>query len=200
MQAIKEVHDRERDRLLRGQQELQQHVYGQQLGVSIAYCKTSTPTPIRYKILVRTACYCSNCLCYWTSHLWPHSGNDLYQVPSFKLLLAMCQKHPVCPFPISFSVFLFLFSHLSSLSIIFSKSSLLLKWPKYFSFHFFIKSSNHYFIFHFEFLPNWLISLCALLASDIKVQSISDSSWDGLKLLRYVFWMSVASLVSLLTL
>lgn len=69
VQAIKEVHDRERDRLLRGQQELQQHVYGQQLGVSIAYCKTSTPTPIRYKILVRTACYYSNCLCYWTSHL-----------------------------------------------------------------------------------------------------------------------------------
>ena len=55
VQAIKEVHDRERDRLLRGQQELQQHVYGQQLGVSIAYCKTSTPTPIRYKIIVRTA-------------------------------------------------------------------------------------------------------------------------------------------------
>ena len=57
VQAIKEVHDRERDRLLRGQQELQQHVYGQQLGVSIAYCKTSTPTltPIHYKILVRTA-------------------------------------------------------------------------------------------------------------------------------------------------
>ena len=53
VQAIKEVHDRERDRLLRGQQELQQHVYGQQLGVSIAYCKTSTT--IRYKILVRTA-------------------------------------------------------------------------------------------------------------------------------------------------
>ena len=71
VQAIKEVHDRERDRLLRGQQELQQHVYGQQLGVSIAYCKTSTPTPTptRYKILVRTACYYSNCLCYWTSHL-----------------------------------------------------------------------------------------------------------------------------------
>ena len=69
VQAIKEVHDKERDRLLRGQQELQQHVYGQQLGVSIAYCKTSTPTPVRYKILVRTACYYSNCLCYWTSHL-----------------------------------------------------------------------------------------------------------------------------------
>ena len=55
VQAIKEVHDRERDRLLRGQQELQQHVYGQQLGVSIAYCKTATPTPIRYKIIVGTA-------------------------------------------------------------------------------------------------------------------------------------------------
>jgi len=142
VQAIKEVHDRERDRLLRGQQELQHHVYGQQLGVSIAYCKTSTPTPVYYKILVRTA---ANTLTAYAigRHIFDHSGNDLYQVPSFKLLLPMCQKHPICPFPISFSVFLFLFSHLSSSSMIFSKSSLLLKWPKFFSFRFFIKFSNH---------------------------------------------------------
>ena len=31
VQAIKEVHDREKDRLLRGQQDLQQQVYGQQV-------------------------------------------------------------------------------------------------------------------------------------------------------------------------
>ncbi|XP_068706018.1 TNFAIP3-interacting protein 1-like [Montipora foliosa] len=33
VQAIREVHDRERDKLLRGQQELQEHVYGQQRGL-----------------------------------------------------------------------------------------------------------------------------------------------------------------------
>lgn len=26
-------------------------------------------------------CYYSNCCSYWTSHLWPHSGNALHQVP-----------------------------------------------------------------------------------------------------------------------
>lgn len=77
VQAIKEVHDRERDRLLRGQQELQQHVYGQQLGVSIAYCKTSTPTPIRYKILVRTACYYSNCYYAIGRHIFDHTAETI---------------------------------------------------------------------------------------------------------------------------
>lgn len=35
VQAIREVHDRERERLLRGQQELQQQVYGQQVCASL---------------------------------------------------------------------------------------------------------------------------------------------------------------------
>ena len=54
VQAIREVHDRERDRLLRGQQELQEHVYGQQRGVSshciLRYCSIVSYHPVsRYR-------------------------------------------------------------------------------------------------------------------------------------------------------
>ena len=30
-------------------------------------------------------CYYSNYCSYWTSHLWQHSGNDLYQLPIFTI-------------------------------------------------------------------------------------------------------------------
>ena len=33
-------------------------------------------------------CYCFNCCSYWTSHLWPDSGNHLYQVPVFAIFFS----------------------------------------------------------------------------------------------------------------
>ena len=63
-------------------------------------------------------------------------------------------------FPTAFSVFLFLFSHLSFPSkMIFSKPSLLFKWPKYISFCLW-RSVTIALIFHFESLPNWRL-FCA---------------------------------------
>ena len=38
------------------------------------------------------------------------SGNSFCQLPIFQLLLGHVEKHPVCPYPTAFSVFLFLFS------------------------------------------------------------------------------------------
>ena len=43
VQAIKEVHDRERDRLLRGQQDLQQQVYGQQVCTGLTDVGPNSP-------------------------------------------------------------------------------------------------------------------------------------------------------------
>lgn len=37
VQAIREVHDREKERLLRGRQELQQQVYGHQVCASLTH-------------------------------------------------------------------------------------------------------------------------------------------------------------------
>ena len=41
------------------------------------------------------------------------SGNSFCQLPIFQFLFGHVEKHPVCPYPTAFSVFLFLFSHLS---------------------------------------------------------------------------------------
>ena len=63
-------------------------------------------------------------------------------------------------FPTASSVFLFLFSNLSFLSkMIFSKPTLLFKWPKYISFCLW-RSGTIALIFHFEFLHNWRL-FCA---------------------------------------
>ena len=58
-------------------------------------------------------------------------------------------------FPTASSVFLFFFSHLSFPSkMIYSKPSVLFKWPKFISFCLW-RSLTIALIFHFEFLFNW---------------------------------------------
>ena len=99
-----------------------------------------------------------SCLSHWTSHLWPHvqlkqsltSANLPTSVSNMSKTSRMCLS-----FPTASSVFLFLFSHLSFTSkMVFSKPSLLFKWPISF---WLWRSVTIALIFHFGFLPNWLL-------------------------------------------
>ena len=136
-------------------------------------------TKCRYKLIYCCVIYCNvhicsyyyypgtttltaySCLSHWTSHLWPYvqlkqsltSANLPTSVSNMSKTSRMCLS-----FPTASSVFLFLFSHLSFTSkMVFSKPSLLFKWPISF---WLWRSVTIALIFHFEFLPNWLL-FCA---------------------------------------
>ena len=106
-----------------------------------------------------------SCLSHWTSHLWPHvqlnQSLTSANLPTSVSNMSKTSRTGMClSFPTGSSVFLFLFSHLSFFSkVIFSKPSLLLKWPKYISFCLW-RSVTIALIFHVESLPNWRL-FCA---------------------------------------
>ena len=98
------------------------------------------------------------------SELFPAQTGSLLLVP-FAATFRPWERASTFPslfhrlsFPTASSVFLFLFSHLSFTSkMVFSKPSLLFKWPISF---WLWRSATIALIFHFEFLPNWLL-FCA---------------------------------------